>query len=368
VSATTAGHRKAYLDWLRGIGVLIMIEGHVIDSWTAAADRNREAYHWITFVGGIGGAPVFLFLAGMALVLATSSRMRRGLSEEEAAAAARRRGWQIFGLAFLFRLQAWLISGGSMWTLLKVDILNVLGFSMVVAAVTWGAGTRPSRRWWFVAAAVLIPFSTPLVREFGPLAALPDPLEWYLRPAGSATTFTLFPWAAFLFAGCAAGFWLDTRTIAEERRVNLAFTIIGAVVALAGYGASLLPPIYAQTSFWTSSPTFFFIRLGILLMLVGIAYAVVGKGAEASRARSLIARSPIQELGRSSLFVYWIHVEMAYGILSAPIHRRLPLEWAYAAFLIFSVFLYLLVRLKERAVKFTFRTKAANPLQSSSSI
>ena len=368
MSAATASSRKPYLDWLRGVGVLVMIQGHVIDSWTAATDRSRETYHWITFVGGIGGAPVFLFLAGVALVLAASSRMRRGLSERAAVAAARKRGWQIFALAFLFRLQAWLISGGSMWTLLKVDILNVLGLSMIAGALILGAGTRRSRRWWFAAVAVLIPVSTPLVRASGVLGVLPDPLEWYLRPAGSATTFTLFPWAAFLLAGCAVGFWLDTRTAAEERRVNLWLTGLGGALALAAYGTSFLPPIYSETNFWTSSPTFFFIRLGCLLVLVGTAYAVVGNGADPSRASSFATRSPIQELGRSSLFVYWIHVEMAYGVLSAPIHRRLPLEWAYVAFLIFSVFLYLLVRLKEHAVKFTFRTKAANPVQSSSSI
>ena len=366
MSATTAPtERKVYLDWLRGVGVLVMIQGHVIDSWTAAADRHREAYHWITFVGGIGGAPVFLFLAGVALVLAASARMRRGRTEAEVAAAARKRGWQIFGLAFLFRLQAWIISGGSLWTLLKVDILNVLGLSMIVGALIWGAAGSRSRTWWFTAAAVLIAMSTPVVRASELLAVLPDPLEWYLRPAGSATTFTLFPWAAFLLAGCAVGFWLDTRTAEQERRVNMMLTMIGGGLALGAYGASFLPPIYAQTNFWTSSPTFFFIRLGILLMLVGAAYALHSRDAGRSRAPSLVVRSPLQELGRSSLIVYWIHVEMAYGVLSAPIHRRLPLEWAYVAFLLFSLFLYLLVRLKEHAVRFTLRTKAAKPVESS---
>ena len=75
---TRAKRTQAYLDWLRGVGVLVMIQGHVIDSWTLVADRRREAYHWITFVGGIGGAPVFLFLAGVALVLGSAARIRRG--------------------------------------------------------------------------------------------------------------------------------------------------------------------------------------------------------------------------------------------------------------------------------------------------
>ena len=38
----------------------------------------------------------------------------------------------------------------------------------------------------------------------------------------------------------------------------------------AGYAASLLPSLYANAQFWTSSPAFFFIRLGIVTaMLAG---------------------------------------------------------------------------------------------------
>jgi hypothetical protein len=63
-------------------------------------------------------------------------------------------------------------------------------------------------------------------------------------------------------------------------------------------------------------------------------------------------RAPLVELGRSSLFVYWIHVEMAYGILTAPLHRRLPLEQAYVGFLLFALMLYGLVKAKNRVLGF----------------
>ena len=67
-------------------------------------------------------------------------------------------------------------------------------------------------------------------------------------------------------------------------------------------------------------------------------------------------RSPIQELGIASLFVYWIHVEMVYGVLSWPIHRRLTFEQALIAFVVFSVFLYGLVKLKDRVLSARRRT------------
>ena len=344
-----ASDRKAYLDWLRGVGVLVMIQGHVIDSWTSTADRNRDAYHWITFVGGIGGAPVFLFLAGVAVVLGAEARIRRGRADAEAAALARRRGWQIFGLAFLFRLQSWIISGGPARTLLKVDILNVMGLSMVVAALFLGAGDRRLRAVLYAVAALGIAMTTPIVRAWEGLAVLPDPVEAYLRPAGSAATFTLFPWAGFLLAGGAVAVWLDTREPDRERRVIVWVTAAGGALALGGYAASFLPAIYSQTNFWTSSPTFFFVRVGILMMLVGAAYAWHMRRRDPSA--GLLRGSPLRELGCASLFVYWIHVEMVYGVLSAPLHRRLPLEWAYVAFLLFSLLMFALVRLKSVSEK-----------------
>jgi uncharacterized membrane protein len=340
-----AADRKGYLDWLRGLGVLVMIQGHVIDSWTRIEDHDRAAYHWITFVGGVGGAPVFLFLAGVALVLAVSARTRRGQSEQEAAARALRRGWQIFGLAFLFRLQSWVISGGPARTLLKVDILNVLGMSMMAAALLWRVSARrSSRALLFAAATVAVAMLTPIVRASTLLGVLPDPIEWYLRPAGAATTFTLLPWSGFLFAGCAVGVLLDRVAPVQEWRMNVGLAGAGLAMAAGGYAASFLPPIYEGTNFWTSSPTFFFVRLGLLLVLVSVAY---GRNAVSDGWR-------MREFGRSSLFVYWIHVEMAYGVLTTPLHHRLPLEWAYLAFVLFSLFLYGLVKLKNRAGTMSF--------------
>ncbi len=352
--ASVPPHRKGYLDWLRGAGVVVMIQGHVIDAWTAVGDRERAAHQWITFVGGLGGAPIFLFLAGVSLALAAGSRMRAGRSDAEVRALARRRGWQILGLAMLFRMQAWLISGGGMQTILKVDILNIIGLSMVAAAGLWSL-TRPGRPrvLLLAAAAAAAAMLTPVVRAADMLAALPDPLERYLRPAAGTTTFTLFPWAGFVLAGAAVGLWIDAiRAPREERRVNAALGAAGAALVAGGYAASLLPPIYSETDFWTSSPTFFFIRLGLVIALIAAACAVgLGRGP-----------SPLAEFGRSSLFVYWIHVEMAYGVVSTPLHRRLPLEQAYTGFILLTLALFAVVKMKNRIVSGRRAAAAPAPL------
>ena len=116
--------RHAYLDWVRGVAVLVMVEAHVLDSWTRLEDRGRPAFGYAMILGGFG-APLFLFLAGVALVLSAESKHRRTGDFAGSWRAARRRGLQIFGLAFLFRLQSYILSGGySLESLLKVsDVL-----------------------------------------------------------------------------------------------------------------------------------------------------------------------------------------------------------------------------------------------------
>ena len=49
---------------------------------------------------------------------------------------------------------------------------------------------------------------------------------------------------------------------------------------------------------------------------------------------------PMLLLGRTSLFVYWVHVEIAYGVVSYPLHYALPLAWSAAGFVVVLLVMY----------------------------
>jgi uncharacterized membrane protein len=335
--------RRAYLDWLRGVAVLIMVEAHLFDAWVRVLDRSEPPYRWAIAVGGYS-APLFLFLAGVVMALAAGSRLRNGLTPSEAAAIARRRGWQILGLAFLFRLQSFIISGGPFpQTLLKVDILNVMGPAMVLAAVLWGIGSRDVWRGAaLVLAALSVAIMTPMIRGSAVVAMLPYPVQWYFKAIAGSGAFTLFPWVGFLLMGVAVGLWLDqARSDQDERRVIAVMAVAGPAIAVGGYLCTYLPTVYAGTTFWTGSPTFFFVRLGVLITAIPIAYLwnALFRG-----------WSPLRDFGVASLFVYWIHVEMVYGVASFWLHKSLTFEQAVLSYMAFSLFLYGLVKLKDRIV------------------
>ena len=171
-SATPA--RRRYIDWARGIAVLIMIEAHTLDAWTRLDARSSKVFGYLILLGGLA-APLFLWLAGLGLVLSAERVLARSAKRSVATEAVVHRGVEIFLLAFLFRLQAFVVSpGSSLVTLFRVDILNVMGPAMVLAGILWGlSGTLRRSAVVCGAAATLLAMVTPLIRKATWVDALP---------------------------------------------------------------------------------------------------------------------------------------------------------------------------------------------------
>lgn len=330
--------RRTYLDVLRGVAVLVMMEAHIVDSWTQIGARSSKAFGLSLILGGFG-APLFLFLAGIAVPLSGGSKARRLGDDRAAARLVEKRGLQVFLLAFLFRFQAFVISRSPLWTLLKVDILNIMGPAIAGTALLWGrCRTTRSRLIAFTVATAVLALATPIVRGITELGLLPPFVRGYFQPVPGWTNFTFFPWAAFVTGGAIIGTLLDrARTPASERTVNGWLAGAGILTAVGAYAASFLPSPYAHSSFWTSSPCFFFLRGGV--MTVAIAAAFLWEQRPAARTERPAIRTPLRLLGQSSLFVYWIHVEMVYGVISTPLHHSLTLQESWVGLGLFTVFM-----------------------------
>ena len=342
--------RLAYIDWMRGLACLLMFQTHCYDSWLSPAARQSRFFMY-SQLGGTFPAPLFLFLAGISFALVTEKLRQKDLPPGQIARSTIRRGTEIFAFGLLFRLQEYLIAWG--WApksdLLRVDILNTIGVSMMLmGGVCWivlsvcrvGAPTREAaegaprlaafaRRWdraiLIVAAAataVLISLLTPLVWTVWRPRFLPWPLESYINGVHNLGTpqawlFPIFPWTAFAFAGLAVGFVLQSPAAkARETTVFLSLGAAGIFLAESARWLDARPyQLYPVYDFWHTSPNFFLIRLGMLLVILTASYAwcrwFVGKWRLGHW-----GFSPLIQLGQASLVVYWVHIEFVYGRFS----------------------------------------------------
>jgi uncharacterized membrane protein len=336
--------RLLYIDWLRGLAVLIMIFWHAMDAWTAPWARGGTSFAIVIVLGG-WAAPLFLFLAGVSVPLAGEASIRRSPGPSGPGALARahagwrlqKRGWQVFGLAHVFRLQSFLLNPTASWSsLLKPDILNILGLGLVAVAFCWSrATTRLREGFWLLLPGAAIVLLAPASRLWSWPALLrpyAPRLEAYIRPVSGMGVFSVFPWLAFVFVGAFVG----SRMVRARGRGDdalfqrrLASSSLGVV--LAGLVGMYLPSL-TSSSFWTTSLSFFLIRTGAMTLGLTVAWLWL-------RRPTAARYSPMIVMGRASLFVYWVHVELAYGFFSYPLHYALPLPWALAAFGVFTAFM-----------------------------
>jgi len=340
--------RLAYIDWLRGLACLLMFQTHCYDAWLGGAARNSKFAMW-SQLGGTFPAPLFLFLAGISFALVVDKLLAKGLSAAQIAKTTIRRGAEIFALGLLFRIQEYLISlGWAPWSdLFRVDILNTIGLSiMLMGAACWGvlaisarAGEdarpdmatgetntaktglhhRPNMN--LSAAAILITAAiaalTPLLWTTWRLRFLPWELETYVNGVHNLGLpqpwlFPIFPWVAFAFAGLAFGIFLLSESASKlGARFFIAVGLAGlAIIYVANFLDSRSLQLYPVFDFWHTSPEFFMIRVGLLLLLTMLAYAWCRWGF------GQIGFSPMIQLGKTSLLVYWVHIEFVYGKFS----------------------------------------------------
>src|SRR5262249_45845772 len=127
---------------------------------------------------------------------------------------------------------------------------------------------------------------------------------------------------------------------------HVRLAVAGILIVAAGFFTASLPSIYAQSSFWTTSPTYFAIRVGVMMTALAALFFVEHVLAER---RGMF--SPLARFGRHSLFVYWIHVDLVYGYATWAIHRRLPFWVAVAAYATFAALMYVAVVGRDRVVE-----------------
>ena len=387
---------------MRGLACVLMFQTHCYDSWLGGNARNGSFLHASQRLGTLP-APLFLFLAGISFALVTDKLIRKNLTAGQITRKMVRRGAEIFAFGLLFRLQEYLIAWGwAPWTdLFRVDILNIIGLSMILMALLCGIVLSLSRHHGsspvtavgnqasgrvnsassatptaaFVAAGmavtVIIALLTPPLYTGWRPTWLPWQLESYINGchnlgAPQPWLFCIFPWSAFAFAGLAAGFILFRDVWRERTSTVLAvFGLAGAAAILLAYQfdhSSLR--LYSVYDYWHTSPNFFMMRVGMLLMISLLAYAWC-HWVLPSVGPWTIRFSPLIQFGQTSLLVYWVHIEFVYGRFSLLPKRAVGIVTATRGLLEICLFMLILSWLRTRidwkGIRLSLRTRISQP-------
>jgi uncharacterized membrane protein len=337
-SLRSASSRLDAIDWLRGLAVVLMIQTHLYDSWVSPAGKLSPAFWWTRYLGGVPSR-LFLLLVGVSMAIGFERQLERGVARAAIVRASARRGLEILALAYLFRFQEYALSGfwGPVSDLFRIDILNCIGASMILVGVV--AAPRAGRPQYAVAlgAAALFVGLGPLIGPAHFPAVLPTPLTAYVGGQRPMSWFALFPWAAWAFVGVAVGHvWV--RASREPRREALVYALtllaglalMGGVILVRKWNPYVIR--YPNEVVQQMGPGTFFYRLGLNFLFAFVGYALTRVFAG-----SVLGRwSMMRQLGRTSLFVYWIHVDLCYGLVSRRLHHALDMRQATLGFVLMT--------------------------------
>lgn len=326
IGVHVARQRFAFIDWYRGLACVLMFQTHAYDAWTREPDR--QGFWWWMARQQLGGFParMFLFLAGVSLMMRYASDARRNVPTVTAKLGGVKRGLEVFAIGYAFRIGEWLLGGArprAAWAILKVDVLQCIGLSlMLTALVSSPKDLRPGRVPILpMLLALTVALGTPVLQHLGQPEMLPKWLSYYLWGGHPLVQFPVLPWVAHTLTGaCIGTFWMRAAAADKLDRTMLITGLVGTALAILGQvGEHVDIPIYRTHTpalAHIATPVSYFYRSGMCMVFGALCFLY-------EKARPIPKLSPLLLLGQASMLVYIVHVDLVYGIWSYPIKHRL---------------------------------------------
>ncbi len=351
--------RIIYVDIMRAFAVIMMIQGHTVDTFLAEEFRSMDSIGyaiWHTMRGFT--APIFMFTSGMIFTYLLkpdhydffeNPRIKKGL----------KRGFLLILIGYLLRYPTYRIIDFTyvtprQWDIFfAVDALHLIGVGLlfVISSVFISKRIHVNLNIIISIIITVVLISSPIITKIEWNNYLPQYLSSYLtRMYGSF--FPIFPWISYVLSGALLGNYLyKNDNIFLKKRFSFTISVIGGtLVAFAMIMFSLQSLAKGEMSYWFFSNGIVFLRTGYVIIINGIIALVV-------RRFSSIPKI-INETGKRTLLLYILHVVILYGCAWFPgIYKYYgktfnPMQTAIAAIVMMGLMLAI-VQFSERFSMFT---------------
>ncbi len=330
--------RVFHIDALRGVAILMMLQGHFIDTLLITEDRVGLVHAIWKFNRGLT-APVFFTTSGVIIVYLLIRKADIDYRKMRMKKAFWR-ALEVLMWGYILRFSIWpfILQGSLTNEFFRVDVLNCIGVGLLLLSLLYYVFSKINTN----AFRLIL-----LLIALGAFALHP----WYIAqdytswpPAfrnyftlAYGSVFTLFPFLGFMFAG---GFIGSLYNVFYERnKLTFVLSLLCLGTFLIMYSSPALHALYLKTDiqlFIDITRDNWFIKMGFVLCIYGVFVA----------AEPLMARlKTLNQIGQYTLTIYVIHFFLLYGsVFGAGIDdilfekRSLPAEAAIPGALLFVVF------------------------------
>lgn len=308
---TTKKHRYIFIDVLRGLAVLWMIETHVVDATLYNSFKQGLIYYLLDLSNGFV-AVSFLFFAGSGFWIAATRKAESYRKFETPLWQYLKRLGLILLLAYWLHMPAMsfrVFPNLNMQSWLKFfecDVLQTIVYSSLIALIfLLLIKNLKLLKYFYGLIALAIFLIAPFVWDTEPIKYLPIFFAT-LFSKYPISKFPLFPWSGYFFTGIfISGLFFESK---NKERLARVFTIAGILSLIILYYTWQSTQFYpGYQDWWHISPFHSFFRTSFVVALFGLFFLLEEKYKETFFGKTLTLA------GQESLFIYIFHLLIVYG-------------------------------------------------------
>lgn len=307
-------HRIIFIDLIRALAVINMVQGHTVDVLLAEEFRTLDSTLFSLWLFNRGiTAPIFLFSAGTVFTYLLLSR-KENFNENPRVKKGIKRAFLLIGIGYLLRYPTPTLIDFSgvrelQWRIFfSVDVLHLIGFSLLLILLFTYLAEKTKLNYYtvFGGAAILNIILYPFVSQINWNEIVIAPVAAYFY-SDSGSLFPLFPWAAYVLLGAVLGTYLSKNSIAfRSIKFSLNVALLGILSITIAYAGKYLEASIFETYYFSQRYIdIFFERVGMVL-LINSALSLIAIKVESIPQIIIL-------IGRNTLLIYVVHIVILYG-------------------------------------------------------